>query len=105
MDIRQKSERNKVLEGLAKAARSIEEAAKVLQRMEYVPMKAILAKVPGHTIAEKAERCGVSRQAYYFWLDEVQRPSLQQAQKIAKLTGIPVEDIISNEEKEKQEIA
>jgi DNA-binding XRE family transcriptional regulator len=95
------SERAKLLETLLEAAKQIDKSVKVLQRLEYIPMKHILAKVPGRSIAEKARQCGVSRAAYYYWLEEVQRPSLQQAQKIAMLTGIPVEDIISREEKEK----
>ena len=57
------------------------------------PMAAILAKVPGDTLAERARKIGVSRQTMYVWAQERFRPSNEQAAIIAKLTGVPVEQI------------
>ena len=57
------------------------------------PMAAILAKVPGDTLAERARQIGVSRQTMYVWAQERFRPSGAQAAIIAKLTGTPVEQI------------
>jgi DNA-binding XRE family transcriptional regulator len=57
------------------------------------PMAAILAKVPGDTLAERARQIGVSRQTMYVWAQERFRPSADQAAIIAKLTGVPVEQI------------
>jgi DNA-binding XRE family transcriptional regulator len=57
------------------------------------PMAAILAKVPGDTLAERARKIGVSRQTMYVWAQERFRPSTEQAAIIAKLTGVPIEQI------------
>src|SRR5580698_11322773 len=57
------------------------------------PMAAILAKVPGDTLAERARKIGVSRQTMYVWAAEKFRPSTEQATIIADLTGVPIDDI------------
>jgi DNA-binding XRE family transcriptional regulator len=64
----------------------------VAHKLRY-PLADILAKVPGETLAERARKIGVSRQTMYVWAQERFRPSTQQAAIIAKLTGIPVEQI------------
>ena len=64
-------------------------AVKVQARLRK-PMAPILSKVPGHNTAEKARRCGVSRQCWYDWMKGAYRPTGEQAARIAKLTGIPV---------------
>ena len=64
----------------------------VAHKVRY-PMAAILAKVPGDTLAERARQIGVSRQTMYVWAQERFRPSTEQAAIIAKLTGVPVEQI------------
>ena len=64
----------------------------VAHKLRY-PMADILAKVPGDTLAERARKIGVSRQTMYVWAQERFRPSSQQAAIIAKLTGVPVEQI------------
>jgi DNA-binding XRE family transcriptional regulator len=64
----------------------------VAHKLRY-PMAAILAKVPGDTLAERARQIGVSRQTMYVWAQERFRPSSEQAAIIAKLTGVPVEQI------------
>ena len=64
----------------------------VIHKLRH-PMAAILAKVPGETLAERARQIGVSRQTMYVWAQERFRPSRAQAAIIAKLTGTPVEQI------------
>ena len=90
--------RNKELALLEQAALNIVNIVKTLRRMERVPMSYILSRVPGKTIVERAETVGVSRQAFYHWLHGRSRPSLQQAEKLAELTGIPLGDITAIEE-------
>jgi transcriptional regulator with XRE-family HTH domain len=55
------------------------------------PMADILRKVPGATVKAKAERIGVSRQAYYDWLKGLYRPTGEQSKRLQRLTGIPAE--------------
>ena len=69
----------------------------VAHKLRY-PMAAILAKVPGDTLAERARQIGVSRQTMYVWAQERFRPSSEQAAIIAKLTGVPVEQIMAYQE-------
>jgi DNA-binding XRE family transcriptional regulator len=57
------------------------------------PMAAILAKVPGDSLAARARAIGVSRQTMYVWAQERFRPSTEQATIIAELTGVPIEQI------------
>jgi DNA-binding XRE family transcriptional regulator len=64
----------------------------VAHKLRY-PMAAILAKVPGDTLAARARAIGVSRQTMYVWAQEKFRPSTEQAQTIAELTGVPIEQI------------
>jgi DNA-binding XRE family transcriptional regulator len=85
--------RNKELALLEQAAVNILNIVKELKRADLVPMSFIMSKVPGETIAEKVANVGVSRQTYYFWVQGRSRPSRIQAERLAKLTGIPVSDI------------
>jgi DNA-binding XRE family transcriptional regulator len=62
------------------------------------PMAAILAKVPGDTLAERARQIGVSRQTMYVWAQERFRPSSEQAAILSKLTGVPIEQIMAYQE-------
>jgi DNA-binding XRE family transcriptional regulator len=62
------------------------------------PMAAILARVPGDTLAERARRIGVSRQTMYVWAQERFRPSSLQARIISNLTGVPVAQIAEYQE-------
>ena len=52
-----------------------------------LPMVDILRKIPGGNVRERAALCGVSKQAYYQWLNGTSRPNPEQAERIAKLTG------------------
>jgi hypothetical protein len=58
-----------------------------------VPIQAILDKVPGESVIQKAKAIGVTRQAIYGWLDGLCRPNPKQARKIAKITGFSVADV------------
>jgi DNA-binding XRE family transcriptional regulator len=69
----------------------------VAHKLRY-PLADILAKVPGDTLAERARTIGVSRQTMYVWAQERFRPSSQQAAIIAKLTGVPAEQIVEYQE-------
>ncbi|HEX3520806.1 MAG TPA: hypothetical protein VHT52_01810, partial [Stellaceae bacterium] len=64
----------------------------LIHKLRY-PMRDILAKVPGDTIADRARSIGVSRQTMYIWTDEKFRPAPAVAKRIAKLTGVPAEHI------------
>jgi DNA-binding XRE family transcriptional regulator len=68
-----------------------------IHKLRY-PMRAILAKVPGDSVAERAEAIGVSRQTLYIWQDEKFRPIAAIADKISKLTGVPAEHIMELED-------
>ena len=69
----------------------------VAHKLRY-PLAAILAKVPGDTLAERARKIGVSRQTMYVWAQERFRPSSGQAAIIAELTGVPAEQIAEYQE-------
>jgi len=56
-------------------------------------MTVILEKVPGQTAAQKAQRLGVSRSTFYYWLGGVTRPNDIQARKIKRITGYDYEVI------------
>ena len=59
-----------------------------------MPMGEVLAKVKGATHKAKAARIGVSRQTYYSWKNNENRPTPKQARKIAMLTRIPADRIM-----------
>lgn len=70
----------------------IRRAMQIRARLK-TPMSMVLDKVPGETVTEKAEKIGITRQAYYGWLKGEYRPNGKQAKRLANLTGISVEDI------------
>jgi transcriptional regulator with XRE-family HTH domain len=102
--VKREFDRSAALKTIAQLARSggdeqlAEMATKIHARLRR-PMTEILRKVPGRNASDKARRCGVSRQAWYDWLKGVYRPTGEQAQRIAKLTGIPVAYIRGRGEK------
>jgi DNA-binding XRE family transcriptional regulator len=57
------------------------------------PMKEILARIVAKDESERARLVGVSRQGYYNWVNEVSRPSVMAAHRLAELTGVSVETI------------
>ena len=58
-----------------------------------LPLAEVLAKVPGATIDEKAKTLGMTRQAWYGWLEGTSRPNKARAAQLAEMTGYKVEDI------------
>jgi DNA-binding XRE family transcriptional regulator len=56
-------------------------------------MAQVLAKVPGKTVKAKAKLVGVTRQAWYQWLDRTARPNATRARQLAKITGYSAEEI------------
>jgi transcriptional regulator with XRE-family HTH domain len=58
-----------------------------------LPMAQVLAKVPGKTVKERAKLVGVTRQAWYQWLDGTARPNAARAIRLSKITGIPADAI------------
>jgi DNA-binding XRE family transcriptional regulator len=66
-----------------------------IRRRLQLPMSEILAKVKGDTVAEKIKLIGVSRQAYYKWVNGQSRPSGKIAKRLSELTGYSLEDIRS----------
>lgn len=67
-------------------------AAQIRDRIR-LPMTEVLDKVPGLTVSDKIERIGVSRQAYYWWLNGKTRPNATQAKKLARMTGYDASEI------------
>jgi DNA-binding XRE family transcriptional regulator len=66
-----------------------------LRKMLQPPptMKEILAKIEAKDESERAKLVGVSRQGLYNWVNELSRPSVMAAKRLAQLSGIP-EDVI-----------
>jgi transcriptional regulator with XRE-family HTH domain len=58
-----------------------------------LPMAEVLSKVPGRTIKERARSIGVTRQAWYQWLDGTARPSAKRAKQLERITGYPADEI------------
>lgn len=58
-----------------------------------LPIEAVLKRVPGKTVTEKAKRIGISRQAYYTWLTGRARPSEEQAYRLAEITKLSASKI------------
>jgi hypothetical protein len=57
------------------------------------PLEAILEKVPGDGPTAKAKVLGVSRTAFYGWLQGKTRPRTNEAVKISEMTGYKVSEI------------
>lgn len=74
-------------EGLQRVARMM------LSRLTAIPMDEILAKVPGDTMAAKAELIGVTRPAVWYWRHGHNRPRGKAARRIAQITGLSVDEI------------
>lgn len=62
-------------------------ALKMRERLK-LPMSVVLAKFyPDLSVMEKVEKLGVTRQAYYGWLNGVSRPNAKISKKLAAVTG------------------
>jgi len=68
-------------------------ARKMRERLK-LPMSVVLAHLyPDMSIVDKSEKLGVTRQAYYGWINGISRPNTRLSKKIAALTGFDWEDI------------
>lgn len=73
---------------------SDKELAIELRNRIMLPMAAVLDKVKGKTVKAKAAHAGVSRQTFYDWKNGVNRPTPNQARKLAQLTRIGADKIM-----------
>lgn len=68
-------------------------ARKMRQRLK-LPMSVVMDKLwPDISIVEKMQRLGVTRQAYYLWINGLARPNTKLSRVIARHTGFDAEDI------------
>lgn len=71
-------------------------ACKMRERLK-LPMTQVMEKMeklfPELSVVEKAAKLGVTRQAYYGWINGLARPNAKVAKKIASLTGFDAADI------------
>lgn len=59
-----------------------------------LPMSVVLEKLwPNISVLEKCRRLGVTRQAYYGWMNGLYRPDTKISKKLAQLTGLDEEEI------------
>jgi DNA-binding XRE family transcriptional regulator len=72
-----------------KATNSILSKVKARRREELGKIIAMT----GATVTERARNLGVARQSIYDWLNGRTWPNKTTANKISKLTGVPVEEI------------
>jgi DNA-binding XRE family transcriptional regulator len=88
----------KLLDELAKGDdRWVALRAKRLRDQMRTPMEVIIRKIPGTTVIEKAAKTGISRQAFYAWVNGISRPNMVQAKRLSKMTGFSVEQIRGRE--------
>ena len=73
--------------------RSLQARALKLHRQLAIPMAEILAKVPGQSVADKVKLLGITRQAWYGWMNGSSRPSYDKAKQLHQLTGYSIADI------------
>lgn len=68
-------------------------ARKLKARLE-LPMTVVLEALwPDLSVAEKVERLGVTRQAYYGWLAGTFRPDTKMSKTLARHTGLDANEI------------
>ena len=68
--------------------RGTRRALRLRAHLNATPMSAILKKVPGRSVAQKAAAVGVSRATFYYWQNGVTRPNNIQARKLKRITGV-----------------
>lgn len=72
---------------------TVQYARKMRERLK-LPMSVVLERLyPELSVVEKAEKLGVTRQAYYGWINGISRPNMKLAKKMATLTGYEAADI------------
>lgn len=70
-------------------------AQRLHDRVSRRDMESILDRIPG-TPSERIRKLGVSKQTYYNWIRGRQRPEGDRAKRVAKLSGVAVEEIVAN---------
>jgi len=63
----------------------------IQRELGLMPMSEVLIRLPGKDVRERAKRAAISRATYYHWLRGYSRPGQETARRIARLTGIPME--------------
>lgn len=58
-----------------------------------LPIDKVLDRIPGDTVTAKAKKIGITRQAYYGWLNGRTRPDAKQSRRLAQLTGLSAVNI------------
>jgi DNA-binding XRE family transcriptional regulator len=75
---------------------TLQYACKMRERLK-LPMSVVLDKLqqlyPELTVMDTAAKLGVSRQAYYGWVNGLARPNAKIAKKLAAMTGFDAADI------------
>ena len=72
---------------------TLQYARKMREKLK-LPMSVVLENLyPEMSVIEKAEKLGVTRQAYYGWLNGLSRPNAKLSKKMAALTGYDAADI------------
>ena len=67
--------------------------ARELHVRMQLPMTAVVERIPGNSVTEKAERAGTTRQAIWRWLATGARPRGPMAKKLARITRYDVREI------------
>jgi DNA-binding XRE family transcriptional regulator len=78
---------------LAAPDQDTRDLARSMRARILVPMKAVLERMPGETIAEKSRKLQVSRTTYYAWAEGRARPRRGLAEELAKMTGLTWQEI------------
>jgi len=67
---------------------------RVREQFASVPMKAVVDRIPGHTLREKAKKMRVSHSTMWNWLHG-RRPPRKLAERLSEITGYSVRQIIN----------
>ena len=73
--------------------RDTQDMARALRERLLIPMSAILERMPGDSIAEKARMLQIQRSTFYAWAEGRARPRRGLAEKIAELTGYTWQEV------------
>lgn len=76
-------------------ALALRAAQRLHDRVKRRDMAAILERIDG-TPTERIAKLGVSKQTYYNWIRGRQRPEGDRATRVAKLSGVAIEEIVAN---------
>ena len=86
----------KLVDGIIAAEPDGGTMAYALKMREHLklPMSVVLEKVwPELPVVERCRRLGITRQAYYGWMNGLYRPDAKLSKILAKLTGFEADEI------------